>query len=349
MSSSKKINKLRKKITKGLTKNIGHKKNIYNDAPPNIEIKRILICRPNKRLGNLLLFTPLLQEVETTFPNCKVDLFVKGNLASSVFKNYKNINHIIQLPVKPFKHLYKEIQAWLFIKINHYDLSINVISHSSSGKLSTQFSNATYKFFGDAEDGELLNYKDKEHSAKYPVYAFRNYLSHLGFPKNERPVPNLSLKLNTLEIAEGKEVLNKIVNNKNKTICLFTFATGDKCYSDQWWESFYERLKTEFANYNIIEVLPVQNVSKISFKAPTFSDKDVRKVGALIANTEVFICADGGIMHLASAVHTPTVGLFSVTDKNTFEPYNDKSVGINTNETNIDKLIGVLNNILQPK
>ena len=31
------------------------------------EIKRILICRPNHRLGNLLLLTPLLQEVIETF------------------------------------------------------------------------------------------------------------------------------------------------------------------------------------------------------------------------------------------------------------------------------------------
>lgn len=346
MGTLKNINKFRKHLTRSLTKNIGHKKNVSSGPTPDIEIKRILICRPNKRLGNLLLFTPLLQEVESTFPGCKIDLFVKGNLASSVFKNYENINRIIHQPVKPFEHLLKEMQGWLFIKQNHYDLAINVINHSSSGRLSTQFANSTYKFFGDVNEDELLNDTDKQHAAKLSVYALRNYLEQLGFPKNNNPVPKLNLRLSNSEIAEGKEILNKIVNNEKKTICLFTYATGDKCYSEEWWGSFYERLKTEYANYNIIEILPVQNVSKISFKAPTFSDKDIRKVGALIANTEVFICADGGIMHLASSVNTPTVGLFSVTDKNTFQPYNDKSVGVKTNETDINELIKILKNIL---
>jgi predicted Rossmann-fold nucleotide-binding protein len=57
-------------------------------------------------------------------------------------------------------------------------------------------------------------------------------------------------------------------------------------------------------------VLPVENVSQIGFKAPTFYSKDVREIGALMANTEVFIGGDSGIMHLASASKVSTVGLF---------------------------------------
>jgi ADP-heptose:LPS heptosyltransferase len=38
--------------------------------------------------------------------------------------------------------------------------------------------------------------------------------------------------------------------------------------------------------------------------------KDVREIGALMANTEVFIGGDSGIMHLASASKVSTVGLF---------------------------------------
>ena len=48
------------------------------------KIKRILICRPNHRLGNLLLITPLIQEISETFPDCKIDLFVKGGIAPTV-------------------------------------------------------------------------------------------------------------------------------------------------------------------------------------------------------------------------------------------------------------------------
>ena len=178
------------------------------------------------------------------------------------------------------------------------------------------------------------------------MYEFRIFLTKLGFNNNENPVPSVNLKLTPLEIAEGQKILKKIVTDEKKIISIFTYATDDKCYSESWWEVFYERLKTEYPNYNIIEVLPVENISQIGFKAPTFYSKDIREIGSVIANTEIFIGADSGIMHLASASQTPTVGLFSRANQDTYEPYNNNSVAINTNKSTIDEWIKTINHIL---
>jgi len=343
----KTINALRRRLMHQLTKNIGKSNSDLNIGPIVIsDIKRILICRPNKRLGNLLLITPLVQEVIATFPLVKIDLFVKGNLAPVLFKNYENINRIIQLPEKSFKHLIKYLRGWTSIKKSHYDIVINVIEGSSSGRISTQLAHSKYKISGEINQDIRLRYKDYEHNAKFPVYAFRTYLTKMAFIENDKPVPPLNLRLSPSEIAEGRIKLKNLVNNGKRTIGIFTYATGDKCYSESWWENFYERLKAEYKDYNIIEVLPAHHISKISFKAPTFSSKDVREVGAVIANTELFISADGGIMHLSSSVHTPTVGLFSVTSPNSYQPYNNHSVGINTNNSNTDDWIKAINKII---
>lgn len=342
-----KINVLRKVLMQKITKNVGKSQFDRDIDLSKIEIKKILICRPNHRLGNLLLITPLLQEIIDTFPQCEIDLFVRGNLASILFKNHENVNRIIKLPGKPFDHLIKYSQAWISLKKQHYDIVINVDKNSSSGRLSTQFSNSKFKIFGDLEEDVSLKYKDYEHFAKFPVYNFRNSLNKLGFMENQNPIPPLNLKLSPLEIAEGEKKLKKLVNNDKKTISLFTHATGSKCYSEVWWENFYGRLKEEYQkDYNIIEILPIENISKISFKAPSFYSKDVREIGSLMANTEVFIGADSGMMHLASAAQTPTVGLFSVTNPNKYGPYNNKSVAINTNTTNTNESIEILNSIL---
>ena len=72
-------------VTKGIGSN-------YTEPQPGSlkpeNIKRVLITRPNHRLGNQLLLTPIVQEVIATFPNCKIDLFVKGGVAYPVFENY---------------------------------------------------------------------------------------------------------------------------------------------------------------------------------------------------------------------------------------------------------------------
>jgi heptosyltransferase-3 len=331
----------------GLTSNIGHSRlNKKSNLTIKPEIKRVLISRPNARLGNLLLITPLIEEVITIFPECKIDLFVKGNLAPIIFENYKNVDTIIKLPKKPFKSLIQYIKVWTFIRNRRYDIAINVDKESSSGRLSVKFSNSKFKFFGDPTEDIHLNYDDYEHIAKYPVYNFRNYLKDIGFNHSNKPVTSINLRLNNQEIAKGEEILQKLVNNNKKTLCLYTYATGDKCYPESWWEEFYSKLKSQYHNHNIIEVLPIENVSQIGFKAPHFYSKDIREIAALIANTEVFIGADSGIMHLASASQTLTVGLFSVTNLKKYQPYNNSSIAINTNENSIDKCIRTLNELL---
>lgn len=330
-----------------LTKNIGASQVGQGaGSSEKIEISRVLICRPNHRLGNLLLITPLLQEISETYPHAKIDLFVKGNLAPLVFKNYDNINRIIQLPKKPFSDISKYLKGWLTIKKNRYDIVINVVNNSSSGRLSAQFANAKFKFFGDVDEQIQLKYKDSAHIAKFPVYSLRNYLTTLGLNASEKQVATLNLKLSPSEVAEGKSLLKNLVKNDKSTICLFTNATGAKIYPEEWWTDFYERLKTGFPEFNIIEVLPVENSSQIGFKAPTYSNKDIRVVGSLIANTDVFIGADSGMMHLASASQTPTVGLFKMANMDSYEPYNNKSFAINTNIINTEDLIEMFKKIL---
>lgn len=343
------INIIRRRITHRVTKNISNSSdNNFPSIDNREDIKKILICRPNHRLGNQLLMTPLVQEVINTFPNSKIDLFVKGNLSTIIYKNYPNIDKIIQLPKKPFKNLIQYLFTWLSIRKKRYDIVINVDKDSSSGRLSTKFANSTYKLFDDENEYFNLKYKDYKHLAKHPVYSLRFFLSTIGIPNVERKIPSLDFKLNSEEITEGKKILNQlIVNKEEKTICLFTYATGNKCYSEIWWMELFEKLKKVFENLNIIEVLPVENVSQIAFKTPTFYSTDIRQIGSLIANTAIFISADSGIMHLGSSVQTPTVGLFSVTDMDKYQPYNKNSLGLNTNILSTNEIVKKIDAIIR--
>ena len=341
----KKINSIRRSIMRNLTKNIG-KSNLEKDRGKDIAIKKILISRPNHRLGNLLLLTPLIQEVIDTFPDSKIDLFVKGGVTPIIYKNYTNIGKITQLPKRPFSNLLKYIIGWTSIRTTKYDLVINSSYGSSSGRLSTLFSNSKYKFFGDFDESNTLKYSDYEHSAKNSIYNLRQYLTQLGISENTREIASLDLKLDENEIGTGKKKLFDLVKNDKKTICLFTNATGDKCYSEDWWTKFYDKLEQTFPDYNIIELLPVENISKLNFKIPNFYSTDIREMGAFIANCTLFIAADNGVMHLASASGTPTIGLFSVTNENIYKPYNNKSFSINTNQVDNDNIMDLIRNTL---
>jgi len=333
MKISAKTNDIRRTTMRFLTKNIGSSRKIENKIieDPN-SIKQILICRPNARLGNLLLITPLIKEVSAAFPNAQIDLFVKGGLMPVILKNYSQIGEIIILPKRPFKSLLAYLKVWLKIERKKYDIAINVDKESSSGRLAVELSHASFKFYGDDLNENGIKAEDYPHIAKYPVYNFRDFLKSISLKSSDEPIPETDLLLSETELADGRKILSGKFDNKKKTIAIFTYATGDKCFSEFWWTDFYKLLKIKYErDYNILEILPVENISKIGFKATSFYSKDIREIGSVLASTVLFIGGDSGIMHLASAAHIPTVGLFSVSNLQKYEPYGYNSHGTDTN------------------
>ncbi|PBJ08088.1 glycosyltransferase family 9 protein [Flavobacterium sp. ACN6] len=341
MKIKDRINIGRKAIMGNLTKNIGRSAPYNLAVMETVVIKKILVVRPNARLGNQLLLTPLLQEITKTFPDCYIDVLVKGNLAPLLFKNYKNIGQIIKLPQRPFNKPFTYIYKWICLKFTHYDIVINAVNNSASGKLMTKLAWSHYKFFGYQHHYPLSD-DSLKHMAKIPVFDFRNCINRLGFEYNTASVPDLDIKLDQTEINHGQAQLKKLVQNQKQTICLFTYATGQKCYSAVWWLKFYGKLSKEHSHYNFIEILPATNKSNIDNIIPVYYSDNVREIAAVIANCTLFIGADSGIMHLASASGIPTAGLFSCTDMEVYKPYNKNSIALNTNAITIEECVSII-------
>lgn len=345
-SFKKKINTFRKRSMNKLTKNVGE--SFTGKAGPidADKVKKVLIIRPNHRLGNQLLMTPIVLELADTFPNAKIDLFA-GKVAPVLFKNYFCVDRIIRIPRKPFKELIQYFKAWILLRSRKYDFVVNVDRDSSSGRLATNFVRATYKLYG-GEVPELKDrYPDYLHIAKNPVYNFRNAMSQLISTDRNKAIPCMDLKLSLQELEHGKQLLSDLLpNNTKPIICLYTFATGAKCYTREWWLTFYEALTKRFPDHTVMEMLPFENVSMIDFKAPALYSTDVREMAAVMANTAVYIGADCGVMHLASAAPIPTFGFFSVTNPLFYEPYNKGSKAFVTTGLENERIFQELDKLL---
>jgi hypothetical protein len=96
------VNNIRRAVMHGLTRYVG-----FSDTriKAGAGVQRVLLCRPNSRLGNQLMITPLVQEIIALFPGCRIDLFVRGSLSEIIFANYEPVDRIIELPRKPFDEM----------------------------------------------------------------------------------------------------------------------------------------------------------------------------------------------------------------------------------------------------
>ncbi len=319
------------------------KNKIGETVSTNDAIERILICRPNHRLGSLLLLLPLVQELESIFPNSEIHLLVNQSCAIQLYQNYDNVDQVIELPRNPFKNPIKYIRTFVRFRSKKYDLAINAVMESCSGRLFTSISRARFKFIGDR-----ITDKKEGHIAKQVICSLRKFLPNIGVKANDAMPANLDLRLANDELIHGGSLVYDIVQNAQPTICLYTHTPDTKSHTEAWWFDLYEHLQKAFPDVNIIEILPKENSSKIGLRAPALYSNDIRELAAMIANTDVFIGADSGVMHLASSSLTPTIGLFSVTDTEKYKPYNEDSVAVNINEVEIDALIVLVENALYP-
>ena len=338
MRKFNRINRIRKRLTSAFRKNLPEVPPAFIPRPE--EVKQVLLIRPNHRLGNQLMVTPLVQEVATTFPNARIDLFLKGNAGVIIFKNYNSVDRILRLPRKHFKELIHYFISFWCLKNREYDVVINISLGSSSGKLATHHARSKIKLSNEDITNNIINkYPDARHMAKSPVYRLRAALKGDINNLDEKPIPNLSLALTDDELTKAKEIIEQKIRNHKKVISLFTHATGGKKLSKEWWHAFYDRLGQEFPDYDVLEILPVENISSIDFRAPSYYGKDIRMISAVIQQTDLFVGTDSGIMHLAATSNTPCIGLFRISRPEVYKPYSKNCFAVQVKNASLKELM----------
>ena len=330
----KKLNPLKNRLFSMMTGSFRNSEriNLIESLPRDSEIK-VLITRPNHRLGNQLLLTPLIQEINKQFPNCKIHLIVNGNLSYILLSNYHCVETIFNLPKKPFNNILDYLKKSISLISNQYDIAIVGCEDSNSSKIFVKLSRAKFKIYNSG----TTKLNRPEHIAKIPIYNLRKFLGPSDYLTDR--YPKLSIKLSRQEIEKGNQLIKTLFNSNKKTICIFTFATGNKCLSKKWWLKFYKELKTEFTDFNVLEILPNENVSQINYESVHFYSNNLREIASVIENSVVFIGADSGIMHLSSSTNTTTFGLFNVTDPKTYGPYGGNNIPLDTNSVKLSEII----------
>ena len=300
-----------------------------NTIPRN-GVYRILVCRPNHRLGNMILITPLIAELERLYKGAEIDIVAEGDAASEIFQSYTSIRHIYCLPRRGFKHPFVFISKMLKIRRTQYDLIIDPCLGSGFSRILTRLFKGRHKLgFDDGDRRRGMTHlvpgsRAPHHMAKRAVMLARWHaspaLNHLeGFPV-------LDLRLTDIEKRQGAQLIRDLVTSSGQSsmvgvIGLFAEATGKKRYCQEWWNAFVEAVRLASPECAIVEIIPMHGKSMLDSTWPGYYSTSIRRMASAMAGVDMMISADCGVMHLAVASGTPTVGMFSVTDAKIYGPY----------------------------
>lgn len=282
---------------------------------PASGIHRILICRATKTLGETLLLTPLLGEIEHLFPGAEVDVLTRCAAAPELFAGWFNVGRVQVLPGRMFgaplamSRLLRESRA------ARYDLAIDPYVFSNTDRTLAARAQARFSVGLDSErkSGRLTHPvaapKNLEHAGKLPVFALRRALD-----AGDSDYPLLDLRLSDVERADGARALANLTGGARRTIGVYAHATGVKSFARAWWDEFLASLAARYPQHAIVEILPATGGSLLGDRYPAFYSSQPRRLGALLANLDLFVSGDCGVMHLASASGARTAGLFHASD-----------------------------------
>ncbi|MDF3983041.1 glycosyltransferase family 9 protein [Luteibacter sp. PPL554] len=298
-------------------------------ALPPSGIQRVLVCRPNHRLGNTVLMTPLMAELERLYPGAEVDVLGAGAAPRGVYGGYAALGDLFLLAPKAVRHPIATVATIRALRRKRYDLVIDAAAGSSSGKLLASLATARFRLGVDTA-GDTLPL----HLAARPVHALRWAAGR----DMARPMPRLDLRLSDTERCTGRATLERVLaaapGGDAPVLAIFPNATGAKRYDEAWWTTFLAELTSHTGPLRIVELVAADGRSRVNDRYPTYFTSDLRKLSAFIEAAGMYISADCGVMHLAGATQALTLGLFGTTDARRYAPYGGMNLAIRSEDGN---------------
>ena len=297
---------------------------------------RIVVLRPNHRMGNTVLLTPLVHDLGARFPGAEIELVIAGRAARAVFNQYAQVSEVHAFPARSFRHPGHVLRVLARLRQRSYDLAVDPTPHSRGGRFLLGQVHARdrvgFRWGVPHRDRMLTHTADASHAPPHcaltPVYLLRS--AYAPGPTHETDarlmmMPQLDLRLTDAERRDGERRLFGVLGTTDPgaatRLGIYAHATGTKCYPVSWWRRVVEELRQLVPDVRIVEFVPHDGRARLAGDVPVLYATKLRPLGAALAATSLFVTADCGVMHLADAAGARVLGLFKTTEPARYGPY----------------------------
>lgn len=287
------------------------------------EIPLSILVISNTALGDTILSTAALKSLKDSFPNVKITLLVHFKL-KKLFEKFPYIDNLV-LYYGGYKKFFSTIK-----EIKKYNPKMSLIFHGN-GPQDIQISVLSGCEY-------ILKHPTKSPLKKYLSYDFKFKLHHTIEDRVEILKCIDAIKISkelTFPLFPNETIENKIdeLVNGNKKIVGYQIGAAD-VYKMWPIERFIE-LGEKILNYDNDTIIVITGIDKEYELGEKVVDAlgnrvlnlcgtcSIEELPYLLKRMNVLITNDTGTMHLAIAIKTPTISLFSTTNSILSGPYQD--------------------------
>jgi ADP-heptose:LPS heptosyltransferase len=309
---------IKKVIGRGVRSLLTEESNL-SSLPPGRDIRRVLVIRPDNRLGNLLLITPFLNSLRRALKDAEISLLA-GEIYSEVFAGNEDVETILHFQKKKMIRFPWKAAGFLRkMKRGRFDLAIDM-SHPHSFSLTsailTRLSGAPYRLgFERGDSRYYLNLRvPMPEGRQHESDIFLSLLEQIGLEASPGPLRYI---VSAGESRWAGEELRRLdLSSDEPLIGIFTGGRGSKSIETEVFLETASIMVEKKLGKIVFFLGPLERGLRDSLEKAAGSGWIVvphyplRQFAAILASLCVLVTSDSGPMHLASAIGVPIVSIF---------------------------------------
>jgi lipopolysaccharide heptosyltransferase II len=276
-------------------------------------------------LGDVILTLPMVQLLRERFPRARIDYLARGSAADILVGEplFDRVFSISDGSLRSTWRLIRELRA------RNYSLAIDLYSNPRSA-IATRLSGARMRVGGSRRGRQRLY----THPVTVPAderAAPQFHIAHLGPLGITGQASKPSLTISNDENQEALSALTELGVDVGKPV--IGVHPGGKWVVKRWpvdqFASLAERLIVAYGMQVLVMHGPGEEMyrdelqGRLGSRALYSPTLPIRRTAAAINALDAMVVSDGGIMHVAVAVGTPTVGIFGSAEPDVWFPYED--------------------------
>lgn len=316
------------------------------------KVKRILLVRQDKRLGNLILTLPVVSAIRKKFPQSHIGYLADEKFADMLTMS-PEIDEVIVIKKSSFRNPFQFLSIIKKIRKTGFDMTVD-LSDENNFSLSNAF--LTYLSQAPIRAGYQKEQNKGFLNVEVPIihkerHVVERHLDLWRFLAGEVPTPEFNLKIDFQNKSWAENYLtSKKVSQNDFLMGIHIGGRGKKRWSIENFAEVINWLSKE--NYKIIifwgkeeeKLLP--DLRKKSNAKIIISDLlPVQKLAGVIKRCNLFISSDTGPMHLAVALKVPTLAIFTDSDAKKYGPKGELH-RIVSDEISLEKVKATLKEML---
>lgn len=292
----------------------------------------ILLWMPHW-IGDVILVLPALQSLRAKYPHSRITAVVKAP-ADQLLLAHPALDTVLKIPSKQKSGMMAGLRFARKLRKYQFDLGI-VFPNSIHSALLLFLSGTKNRLGYDTEGREILlthtvPVTSLVKRTEYRVDYFFNLMSSLKLDPDKKKYLPLNKKQEDQVV---KEFLSHSGWEKNQLLIIVHPGTSKP--QRGWHIERFGILCQKLAKEYSVKIVLLGNKKDTGLLAqiqrfspdhvvPVPPDMDLREVAALLEKSYLFIGNDSGMMHLASMVGTPVVGIFGPGNSLTSGPFMDE-------------------------